>query len=103
MAFVRAAKVGAVAPGSIAEFEVSGKTVAVANVNGKLFAINSVCVHEGGPLGEGALSGNVVICPWHAWEYDVTTGKIVGSPDGAEGVACYPVEVRGEDIYVDIG
>ena len=103
MAFVRAAKVGAVPPGAVAEFDVAGKAVAVANVAGKLFAINSVCVHEGGPLGEGALNGNLVICPWHAWEYDVTTGKIVGSPEGSEGVACYPVEVRGEDIFVDVG
>jgi len=103
MAFARAAKVGAVPPGAVAEFDIGGKAVALANVAGKLYAINSVCVHEGGPLGEGALNGSVVICPWHAWEYDVTTGKIVGSPDGAEGVACYPVEVRGEDIFVDVG
>ncbi len=103
MAFVRAAKVDAVAPGSIAEFQVGGKAVAVANVGGKFFALNGVCIHEGGPVGEGALNGNVVICPWHAWEYDVTNGKIVGSPDGAEGLACYPVEVREGDIYVDVG
>lgn len=103
MAFVRAAKVGAVPPGAIGEFEVGGKQVAVANVDGKLYAINSVCVHEGGPLGEGSLSGKIVICPWHAWEYDVTTGKIVGSAPEAEGVACYAVEVRGEDIFVDVG
>ncbi|HVB85847.1 MAG TPA: Rieske 2Fe-2S domain-containing protein [Candidatus Dormibacteraeota bacterium] len=103
MAFVRAAKVGAVPPGAVAEFDVDGKAIALANVAGKLYAINGVCVHEGGPLGEGALNGNLVICPWHAWEYDVTTGKIAGSADGAEGVACYPVEVRGEDIFVDVG
>jgi nitrite reductase/ring-hydroxylating ferredoxin subunit len=101
MAFVRAAKAGSVPPGTIAEFEVSGKTIAVANVNGKLFAINGTCLHEGGPLGEGALNGSVVICPWHAWEYDVITGKIVGNL--SEGVACYPVEVRGDDIFVDAG
>ncbi|MGH9716376.1 MAG: Rieske (2Fe-2S) protein [Candidatus Acidiferrales bacterium] len=103
MAFVRAAKVGAVPLGAIAEFEVGGKTVAVANVDGKLFAINGICLHEGGPLGEGALNGKLVICPWHAWEYDVTTGKIAGSAPDLEGVACYPVEVRGEDIFVDAG
>lgn len=103
MAFVRAAKASAIPQGSISEFQVAGKAVAVANVEGKFFAVNSVCLHEGGPLGEGALNGTVVICPWHAWEYDVTTGRIVGSPEGVEGIACYPVEIRGEDIYVDIG
>ena len=103
MAFARAAKASAVPQGAIAEFEVGGKTVAVANIGGKFFAINGVCLHEGGPLGEGAMNGSAVICPWHAWEYDVTNGKIIGSPDGTEGIACYPVEVRGEDIYVDVG
>lgn len=103
MGFVCAAKVASVASGSVAEFELGGKTVAIANIGGKLFALNGICMHEGGPLGEGALNGNVLICPWHAWEYDVITGKVVGSPADAEGVCCYPVEVRGDDIYVDVG
>lgn len=103
MAFVRAAKLGSVPAGAVAELDVAGKTVAVVNVAGKLFALSGVCLHEGGPLGEGALNGNFLICPWHAWEYDVTTGKVVGSAAEADGVACYPVEVRGEDIFVDVG
>lgn len=103
MAFVRAAKVESIPLGTIAEVEVSGKTIAVANVAGKLFAISGICLHEGGPLGEGALNGKVLICPWHAWEYDVTTGKIAGSPADAEGISCYPVEIRGEDVFVDAG
>jgi len=41
----------------------------------------------------------VVTCPWHGWQYDVTSGKLVMNP--AVGVMCYPVEVRGDDIFVD--
>jgi nitrite reductase/ring-hydroxylating ferredoxin subunit len=43
----------------------------------------------------------VVTCPWHAWQYDVTTGKVLASP--SLGVDTYPTEVRGEDIFVDVG
>lgn len=100
MAFTRAAKTSDLAPGTIREFQVSGKSVAVANVQGKFFAINSVCVHRGGPLGEGELTGQIVTCPWHGWQYDVATGKVVQSPNMS--VACYATEVRGEEVFVDI-
>jgi len=101
MAFLRAAKKDEVPAGSIREFQLEGKVVAVANVEGKLFAINNVCLHRGGPLGQGELDRQIVTCPWHGWQYDVTTGKLVTNP--AVGVETYPVEVRGEDIFIDIG
>ena len=101
MAFLRTAKKEEVPAGTIREFQLDGKTVAVANVGGKLCAINNVCLHRGGPLGQGELDGQVVTCPWHGWRYDVTNGKLVTNP--AVGVETYPIEVRGEDIFVDIG
>jgi nitrite reductase (NADH) small subunit len=101
MAFLRAAKKDEVPTGSIREFQLDGKAIAVANVAGKLFAINNVCLHRGGPLGQGELDRQIVTCPWHGWQYDVTTGKLVTNP--AVGVETYPVEVRGDDIFIDIG
>jgi nitrite reductase/ring-hydroxylating ferredoxin subunit len=100
MAFVRAARKDDIPAGKIYEFQVAGQAIAIANVSGKFHAINSVCAHEGGPLGEGELEGTVVTCPWHAWQYDVTTGKVVQNV--ALGVECYPVEVRGDDVFVDV-
>lgn len=101
MAFARTAKTNEITPGTIREFQVEGKAVALANVGGKYYAINNTCLHRGGPLGQGDLNGAVVTCPWHGWQYDVTTGKVKQNP--AVGVDCYPVEVRGEDIFVDAG
>lgn len=101
MAFLRAAKKDEIPPGTIRELQLDGKTVAVANVDGKLFAINNVCLHRGGPLGEGELAGKIVTCPWHGWQYDVTSGKTLHNP--AACVETYPVELRGEDIFVDCG
>ena len=100
MAFVRVARTTDIAPGQIREIQLDGTTIAVANVAGQFHAISNTCLHRGGPLGQGSLQGNVVTCPWHGWTYDVTSGKV--SPNQTAGVACYPVERRGEDVYVDI-
>jgi nitrite reductase/ring-hydroxylating ferredoxin subunit len=101
MAFLRAAKKDEIPEGSIREFQVDGKTIALANVAGKFFAINNTCLHRGGPLGQGVLEDSVVTCPWHGWQYDVTSGQVTMNP--AIGVEAYAVEVRGEDIFVDCG
>ena len=101
MGFVRAARKDDIPPGKVREFQVAGKRIGLANVSGKFCAFNNICVHQGGPLGEGDLVGQVVICPWHSWEYDVTTGKLVGNSE--VGVETYPVEVRDDEVFVDIG
>ena len=100
MPFARAAKVAEVPSGTIHQFQVEGKAVALANVAGNFYAINDVCVHRGGPLGEGELEGKVVTCPWHGWQYDVTSGKVIQNP--SMGVSCYATEVRGDEIFVNI-
>jgi nitrite reductase (NADH) small subunit len=100
MALLRAARVEDVPAGTIREFQVNGTTVAIANVEGKLYAINNTCLHRGGPLGEGELKGTVVTCPWHGWQYDVTTGKTTMNP--AVGVQTYPLEIKGDDIYLEV-
>jgi nitrite reductase/ring-hydroxylating ferredoxin subunit len=94
-------KIGELPPGMVRELQLDGKVIALSNVGGKLYAIDNVCLHRGGPLGEGELSGQVVTCPWHGWQYDVTSGKLVTNP--AVGVETYPVELRGDDVYVDVG
>jgi nitrite reductase (NADH) small subunit len=101
MAFVRAIAVGDISAGTIREVDVAGRKVAVANVGGAFHAIDNTCLHRGGPLGEGVLEGKMVTCPWHGWEYDVTTGKVSQNP--TVGVACYPVEVREGEVFVDVG
>jgi nitrite reductase (NADH) small subunit len=99
MGFMRVARQDEIPAGAIREFQVEGQTLAIANVGGKFFAIHNTCLHRGGPLAEGTLSGKVVTCPWHGWQYDVTTGKLVANP--TIGVKTFTIEVRGEDLWVD--
>jgi nitrite reductase/ring-hydroxylating ferredoxin subunit len=62
-------------PGTSIERVASGHMVAIANVDGTLHAIDGLCPHQGGPLGTGALCGTTLTCPWHGWQFDVTTGR----------------------------
>ena len=97
---VKVASVTELPAGSCKAVEVNGKTIALFNVDGKVFALDNTCLHQGGPLVEGMLEGDVVTCPWHMWEYNVRTGEKVGSP--SLRVAAYPVEVEGNDIKVAV-
>ncbi len=80
--------------------EVSGKTLAVFNCDGAFYATDNTCLHRGGPLGEGSLSGKTVTCPWHGWEYDVTTGACQTNP--SVKVQRFDVQVDGDDLLVSL-
>ena len=98
--FVKTCKTGDVKPGCGRSIEINGKPVAVFNVEGCFYALNDVCGHRGGPLGEGELDGKTVICPWHGWRYNVTTGENELVPDLP--TQKYELKVEGEDILVDL-
>ena len=70
------------------------------NADGAFYAIDNTCAHRGGPLGEGALSGKTVTCPWHGWEYDVSSGAC--QMDASISVKRFDVRVEGDDILVAI-
>lgn len=61
--------------GGLREVVVGGAIVAIANVSGRLHAMDGICAHQGGPLGKGRLDNGCLTCPWHGWQYDVTTGR----------------------------
>ncbi|HKE00415.1 MAG TPA: Rieske 2Fe-2S domain-containing protein [Planctomycetota bacterium] len=97
--FVRAATATEIPAGSGRCVDVQGAQVAVFNVGGTFLAIANTCPHRGGPLAEGDLSGTVVTCPWHGFQYDVRTGQ---SADGKPfQLQTYPVRVT--DGAIEIG
>ena len=79
--------------------EVDGRAIALFNVEGKFYAIDDVCTHDGGPLAEGQLTGCEIMCPRHGARFDVRTGKALCMP-AVEPVATHATEVRGDDVYV---
>ena len=80
--------------------DADGKALALFNVDGVVYALDNACSHRGGPLGEGEMEGAVVVCPWHAWRWDVKTGANVNNP--AVTMACFPVSVDDGRVFVEL-
>lgn len=96
----RAAAVADVPPGTGRELIIEGKVVALYHVDGVFYAIDGVCPHAGGPLGQGMLRRNIVTCPWHGWQFDVTTGRHCLT--NHIRAAKYDVEIRGEEVFIEL-
>ena len=91
---------GDLPPGRGRVVDAGARTLALFNVEGEFHAIDNDCRHRMGPLGEGDLDGALVTCPWHGWQYDVTSGRCRTEP--SESVGCYRVVVEGDDLLVEI-
>jgi nitrite reductase (NADH) small subunit len=80
------------------------RAIAVFRVGEEVFALDNVCPHWGGPIGEGVISVErmEVRCPWHRFRYDLRTGKNVVS-DLRGAVTAYPIEIRDGEVFVTIG
>ena len=96
--FVTVANAKDIGPGEGRVVEVNGDEVALFNLNGTIYAIDNMCVHQGGPLGEGMLEGESVICPWHSWKYNVKTG--VCSTNPSMKVKTYSVKIEDGQVKV---
>jgi 3-phenylpropionate/trans-cinnamate dioxygenase ferredoxin subunit len=99
--FVRVTGASELQPGGKKLAEVDGRPIALFNVDGKFYAIDDVCTHDGGPLAEGQLIGCEIMCPRHGARFDVRTGKALCMP-AVEPVAVHETEVRGDDVYVSL-
>src|SRR5215213_1601370 len=97
--FVKVADAKDISPSHMKEVEVNGQNICVANVEGKYYAIGSICTHEGGPLADGSLEGYEVECPWHNSKFDVRTGEVT-SPPASEPEPAYEVKVEGNNILI---
>lgn len=81
------------------EVQVDGESVCIANIDGKYYAIGSICTHEGGPLADGTLEGYEVQCPWHGAKFDLRTGKVT-NPPASEPEPVYEVKIDGNNVLI---
>jgi nitrite reductase (NADH) small subunit len=66
--------------GEVREFTANGRALCVANLQGAICVLDGTCPHEGGPLGEGEIENGRVVCPWHAYAFDLRTGEAEDEP-----------------------
>lgn len=110
------ARVADIPPGARKIVKVEGREVGVFNVDGAYYALKNVCPHQGSRVCLGrvsgttlpssvheytyGLAGRILRCPWHGWEYDLTTGKSVFDPNVK--VVMYPVSVEDDQIVISL-
>jgi nitrite reductase/ring-hydroxylating ferredoxin subunit len=94
------AKVGEIGDGEGRVVTAGGRQLAVFNAGGTFRVLDNACPHRGGPLGEGAVDGGIVTCPWHGWQYDLATGVACHRADVK--VATFPVRVDGDAVTVEL-
>lgn len=99
--FVQVANKSQIPEDSAIGVEVEGKTIALINLNGEIFALDDSCPHEGGPLSEGEIIGEDIACPWHHSRFNIRTGRVTLDP-ADQDVATYRVRVVGDAVEVEI-
>ena len=92
--YVKVAHADDIPPGAKKIVEVDGIEVVVINLDGQFYAVEDVCTHDGGPLGEGSLEDGQIVCPRHGAHFDVRTGAALTLP------AFEPVPTR-QTLVVD--
>jgi nitrite reductase/ring-hydroxylating ferredoxin subunit len=80
--------------------DIEGKSIVLAMVQRNVYAMDAVCSHEGGPLEEGELEGNTLICPWHQGKFDIRSAKASAETDWVTDLHSYSVVV--DDFTGDI-
>ncbi|HEX6159081.1 MAG TPA: Rieske 2Fe-2S domain-containing protein [Thermoanaerobaculia bacterium] len=94
--FVEITTTGALPAGRMKAFKVGERTIALCHTAAGFFAVDNTCPHRGGPLAEGDLLGNEIVCPWHLWGFDAVTGVCNGNPE----ITIVTHEVRIDDDRV---
>ena len=100
MARHRVAKASDIAPGTTQRVVADSVEILLCNVDGKIYAIEDVCTHDGGPLDQGELEGDHVVCPRHGATFDVRTGDALTLP-AVVPLMTFEVQIEGDDIFVD--
>ena len=100
MPFVKVASLSALPPESVLEVLVDDYPYAICNSGGEIRALSGICIHRGGPLGQGQIHDGHVVCPYHMWEFDCRTGEYDYDP--TKCVATFEVRVEGDDILLQV-
>jgi len=89
-----------VLPGEYRLVDIEGTLIAVFNIDGKFYAIEDVCTHDGGELAGGEIHGHEIECPRHGARFDVRTGAAT-CPPAYEPTKKFPVKVENRIVYVN--
>ncbi len=98
---VKIAQTRDLSSGQFKSVEIESERIALFNVDGKFYAMKDVCTHDGGTLTGGTLNGYSIECPRHGAQFDVRTGSVLRMP-AYVGIEIFPVEVQGDEIFIQL-
>jgi naphthalene 1,2-dioxygenase ferredoxin component len=101
MGWVRAAGRADLSPGEVLGVEIAGRSIALYDVDGNIFATDNICTHAYARLSDGWLDGELIECPLHAARFDVRTGKVL-DPPATEDLKTYPVRLVEDEIQIKL-
>jgi nitrite reductase (NADH) small subunit len=99
MAFVKVLDAARLPAGGLCEIRIESRPVALCHSSDGMYAVSGECPHAGGPLGQGALHGHRIVCPWHAWEFDCRTGEC---DFNTAKLDTFAVKLDGGAVWVDL-
>jgi len=99
--YVRVGKASDVPVGRAEVFDVEDRKIAVFRLEDAFYAIEDICTHDGGPLAEGEIEDDQVICPRHGARFNIKTGAALTMP-AVTPVESYPVRVEGNELYIGL-
>jgi nitrite reductase/ring-hydroxylating ferredoxin subunit len=82
-------------------FKIKGHEILAVNVGDKIFCLDARCTHAGSPLADGTLNGEVLTCPWHYSQFDITSGMVLRGP-AQKQLKTYGVEERENFVFIDL-
>ena len=97
---IKVAELADLTPGDGKVVQVDGLRIVLFNADGRYYALEAACPHEGGPLADGVIQGLRVICPWHGYDFHLKTGDCGVDPNLR--ILTYPVKVQGEDLLIEM-
>ena len=87
--------------GELRSFKIKGIEVLVVNLDGKVACLDGRCSHAGAPLAEGTLDGEILTCPWHYSQFNITNGQVLKGP-AYKSLKVFKVQERDNTIYIDL-
>ncbi len=99
MALQKVCELAELVDGAGREFIVGEQIIALFRTADRVYAVDGMCAHQGGPLAQGTVDAHCVTCPWHGWQYDVRSGQNMLT--GKRMLNCFTVEIRGDEVWLD--
>jgi len=100
MAWTKALPASELPSGEAAQVDIDGQQYLLCRDDTGVYALDNECPHAGAPLAMGNFSSPLIVCPWHAWEFDCRTGACVHSSHAK--LRTYPAELREAEVWIDV-